>query len=258
MLGSRRSSQSMEAKQSGFPGSVLRVLDGAMMKAMTNVGRKEDTNMAHKSKMYSFVKELRGFTHTLSCLDREWGLVFPDRKGQWRYLHVTQYKKTFYVGDIDGDCGVLEIEPGKGIWPTDPMGTRRRHELADDPEYSTIVQRLNKVPKVDEIVESWSKTKTSAEVMAIFKEEGLACGTVQNVEVVSKHPHSNARDMLVEVQQPQMGPVKIPGCPINYSETPVRVNKPAPLVGENTKEILYDFLGYSEEEIQKFQDEGVF
>ncbi len=132
-----------------------------------------------------------------------------------------------------------------------------RPELADDPEYSTIVQRLNKVPKVDEIVESWSKTKTSAEIMAIFKEEGLACGTVQDVEVVSKHPHSQAREMLVEVQQPQMGPVKIPGCPINYTKTPVEVTKPAPLVGEHTKEILCDFLGYSEEEYQKMVNDGI-
>ncbi len=132
-----------------------------------------------------------------------------------------------------------------------------RPELADDPEYSTIVQRLNKVPKVDEIVENWSKTKTSAEIMAIFKEEGLACGTVQNVEVVSKHPHSLAREMLVEVQQPQMGPVKIPGCPINYSKTPVGQLKPAPLAGEHTKQVLTEFLGLSEDEYQELEKGGV-
>ncbi len=130
-------------------------------------------------------------------------------------------------------------------------------ELADDPEYNKIVKRLAKVEKVDEIVENWTKTKTSAEIMAIFKEEGLACGTVQNVEVVSKHPHSNARGMLVEVHQPQMGPVKIPGCPINFSKTPVGQLKPAPLVGEHTKEVLSEFLGLSEEEIQDLTDDGV-
>lgn len=106
------------------------------------MGKREDTNVAHESKMYSFVKELRDFSYALSCLDREWGLVFPDRKGQWRYLHVTQYKKTFYAGDIDGDCGILEVEPGKGIWPTDPMGTPRRHGLADDPQLASKWESL--------------------------------------------------------------------------------------------------------------------
>jgi len=130
-------------------------------------------------------------------------------------------------------------------------------ELADDPEYSTIVKRLEKVEKVDEIVESWSKTKTSAKIMTIFKEEGLACGTVHDVAEVSKAEHSDARGMLVEVQQPQMGPVKIPGCPINFSDTPVEIKNPAPLVGEHTKEIICDFLGYSFEEYQRLIDDGV-
>jgi crotonobetainyl-CoA:carnitine CoA-transferase CaiB-like acyl-CoA transferase len=132
-----------------------------------------------------------------------------------------------------------------------------RPELADDPEYNVIVKRLAKVEKVDEIVETWSKTKTSAEIMAIFKEEGLACGTVHNVAQVSEAEHSNARGMLVELNQPQMGPVKIPGCPINFSKTPVGQLNPAPLVGEHTKEILCDFLGLSEEDYQKFVDDGV-
>jgi crotonobetainyl-CoA:carnitine CoA-transferase CaiB-like acyl-CoA transferase len=132
-----------------------------------------------------------------------------------------------------------------------------RPELADDPKFSTIVERLSRVPEVDEVVESWSKTKTSAEIMAIFKEEGLACGTVFNVAEVSGSEHVKAREMLVELNQPQMGPVKIPGCPIKFSKTPVKIEKPAPLVGEHTKEILCDFLGYSEEEYQSLKDEKI-
>jgi crotonobetainyl-CoA:carnitine CoA-transferase CaiB-like acyl-CoA transferase len=116
---------------------------------------------------------------------------------------------------------------------------------------------LSRVPEVDDIVESWSKTKTSAEIMAIFKEEGLACGTVFNVAEVSGSEHVKARDMLVELEQPQMGPVKIPGCPIKFSKTPVELSKPAPLVGEHTKEILCDFLGYSEDEYKRFKDDGI-
>ena len=155
---------------------------------------------------------------------------------------------------LDGFVTIIVIEDNSWKKLARIIG---RPELADDPEYSTIVKRLEKVEKVDEIVESWSKTKTGAEIMTIFKEEGLACGTVHNVAEVSKAEHSNARRMLVEVQQPQMGPVKIPGCPINFSETPVEIKKPAPLVGEHTKEIICDFLGYSNEEYQKFIDEGI-
>lgn len=130
-------------------------------------------------------------------------------------------------------------------------------ELGNDPEYSTIVQRLSRVEKVDEIVESWSKTKTSAEIMAIFKEERLACGTVHNVKEVSEAEHSNARGMLVQLNQPQMGTVKIPGCPINFSKTPIELSTPAPLVGEHTKEVLTKFLGFSDEEYLELKNSKV-
>ncbi len=132
-----------------------------------------------------------------------------------------------------------------------------RPELADDPEFCTIVERLSRVEEVDQIVESWSSTKTSAEIMAIFKEEGLACGTVHNVAEVSESAHSKARGMLLEVNQSKMGPVTIPGCPINYSKTPVKEIKPAPLVGEHTKEIICEVLGYSDEEYGKLVDDGI-
>ena len=77
------------------------------------------------------------------------------------------------------------------------------------------------------------------------------------IKEVSEAEHSNARGMLVEVKQPQMGPVKIPGCPINFSKTPVDLSAPAPLVGEHTKELLCQFLGYTEEEYQKFKKDKV-
>jgi crotonobetainyl-CoA:carnitine CoA-transferase CaiB-like acyl-CoA transferase len=154
----------------------------------------------------------------------------------------------------DGFVTIIVIEDNGWKKLTRIIG---RPELADDPKFSTIVQRLSRVPEVDDIVESWSKTKTSAEIMAIFKEEGLACGTVFNVAEVSGSEHVKARDMLVELEQPQMGPVKIPGCPIKFSKTPVELSKPAPLVGEHTKEILCDFLGYSEDEYKRFKDDGI-
>jgi crotonobetainyl-CoA:carnitine CoA-transferase CaiB-like acyl-CoA transferase len=154
----------------------------------------------------------------------------------------------------DGFVTIIVIEDNAWKRLTRIIG---RPELADDPKFSTIVERLSRVPEVDDIVEGWSKTKTSAEIMAIFKEEGLACGTVFNVAEVSNSNHAQARGMLVEVQQPQMGPVKIPGCPINFSKTPVEVKNPAPLVGEHTKEILCGFLEYTEEEYQKLKDDNI-
>jgi crotonobetainyl-CoA:carnitine CoA-transferase CaiB-like acyl-CoA transferase len=129
--------------------------------------------------------------------------------------------------------------------------------LSEDPEFATIEARLKNVDRVDEIMEEWTRSKTSAEVMEIFKAEGFACGTVHSVNEVMANEQVKARDMLVEVNQPQLGPVKIPGCPIKFSETPAGVAGPAPLTGEHTQEVLCDILGYSLEDYLKLKDKKV-
>jgi CoA:oxalate CoA-transferase len=63
--------------------------------------------------------------------------------------------------------------------------------------------------------------------------------------------------MLVEMEQPQVGRVKIAGSPIHLSETPGEVYAPAPLLGEHTGEILKNLLDYSDEAIAHLKDDGV-
>jgi CoA:oxalate CoA-transferase len=55
--------------------------------------------------------------------------------------------------------------------------------------------------------------------------------------------------MLVEIDQPQMGRIKIAGSPLHLSATPGEVYAPAPLMGEHSIEILKNILKYSATEI---------
>jgi crotonobetainyl-CoA:carnitine CoA-transferase CaiB-like acyl-CoA transferase len=130
-------------------------------------------------------------------------------------------------------------------------------QLAEDPEFATIEARLKNVKRVDEIVEEWTLSKTSAEIEEIFKKEGFACGVVQNVKEVIESSQVAARDMLVELDQPQLGVVKIPGCPIKFDKTPAEVSKPAPLTGEHTVEVICDLLGYTPADYNKLKSNNV-
>jgi crotonobetainyl-CoA:carnitine CoA-transferase CaiB-like acyl-CoA transferase len=129
--------------------------------------------------------------------------------------------------------------------------------LAEDPDFATIEARLKNVDRLDEIVEEWTRGKTSSEIMEIFKNEGFASGTVQNVKEVVESEHVKAREMLATVEQPQLGELKIPGCPIKFSETPAEVKTPAPLTGEHTEDILCNMLGYTQEEYQRLKDNKI-
>jgi crotonobetainyl-CoA:carnitine CoA-transferase CaiB-like acyl-CoA transferase len=70
------------------------------------------------------------------------------------------------------------------------------------------------------------------------------------------HPQTLARGMVVETQHPAAGATKAIGCPVHFSETPTAVTRPAPALGEHTREVLRG-CGYSDGEIDGFVAEGI-
>jgi len=64
--------------------------------------------------------------------------------------------------------------------------------------------------------------------------------------------------MLVEIDQPEAGKLVITGNPVKLSETPVDPKHPAPLLGQDTKDVLRDLFGYTEEQISQWEKENLF
>jgi crotonobetainyl-CoA:carnitine CoA-transferase CaiB-like acyl-CoA transferase len=132
-----------------------------------------------------------------------------------------------------------------------------RPELGEDPEFSTIEARLKNVDRVDEIMEEWTQSMTAQELSELFKKEGFACGVVYNVKEVMEGEQAKARDMIVTLKQPELGSIRVPGCPIKFSKTPADVSSLAPLNGQHTDEILTNLLGYDSEKIKELRDSNV-
>jgi CoA:oxalate CoA-transferase len=63
--------------------------------------------------------------------------------------------------------------------------------------------------------------------------------------------------MIVEFDQPQYGKVRVAGCPIKFSETPIKVFTPAPLLGQQNEEILTSLLGFTKTQCEKLKKEDV-
>ncbi len=62
---------------------------------------------------------------------------------------------------------------------------------------------------------------------------------------------------ITEIDHPSLGPVKVVGNPVNFSDTKVKVDGYAPQFGQHTEEVLLEVCGYSWEQIEQLRDEKV-
>jgi crotonobetainyl-CoA:carnitine CoA-transferase CaiB-like acyl-CoA transferase len=92
--------------------------------------------------------------------------------------------------------------------------------------------------------------------MEILLEAGFPAGPIYNYKQVFEDPHTLAREMVVEMEHPVEGTVRGLGIPVKLSETPGKIRRPAPLLGEHTEETLMG-LGYSKEEIADLREKGI-
>lgn len=130
-------------------------------------------------------------------------------------------------------------------------------ELKEKEEYKTNKLRTKNKKKLIPLLEDIISKKTTDEWLKIFKKYGIPASPINTIDRIVNDPHIKYRNMLVEVEQPDMGKVKIAGSPLKLSETPGRVYSHAPLLGENTLEVLRDILGYSSEKIEELNNKGV-
>jgi len=86
---------------------------------------------------------------------------------------------------------------------------------------------------------------------------GLPVVPIYNIGKTVKDPHLIARGMFIEIEHPKAGKFKVPNFPVKFSETPGEITSAAPLLGQNNKEILMNLLGYSEEQVEQLDKQGV-
>ncbi len=124
-----------------------------------------------------------------------------------------------------------------------------------DPEYATPDARLNKLDKIFERIEEWTKTKTKFEVMEICNPLDIPVGPVLSMKELAEDEGLRATGTIVEVDHPVRGPYLTVGMPVKMSDCPAEVKR-APLLGEHTEEVLREVLGYSDEEIARIAASG--
>jgi len=132
-----------------------------------------------------------------------------------------------------------------------------REDMASDPRFQSDMTRWENRLHIHEIVSQWVADKTLDEIIGILDRARVAVSRVNTVAEMIEDPSIKAREMIVDVDHPGLGKIPIPGVVPKFSETPGRVEKRAPIVGEHNKEIYGEILGFDEEYISRLSSEGV-
>ena len=131
-------------------------------------------------------------------------------------------------------------------------------ELIRDPRFDEDCHRSVNDVELKRIIEKALADSTTEECVNMLRAEGIPCGPLCSIEEACENPGLLQRDMLVEIDQPGMGCVKITGNPIKMSATPPDPAHPAPQLGEDTEAVLHGTFGFPEEKIQRWREENIF
>jgi len=118
-------------------------------------------------------------------------------------------------------------------------GVLQRPDLAENPIYKSNDLRNQNQAALKAEIEKELAQKRTAEWIAIISQAGLPCGPINNVEQALRHPQVAARNMLVTVEDPKAGSLKLAGNPLKlsaFADPPTR--QPAPTLDQDRARIL--------------------
>jgi crotonobetainyl-CoA:carnitine CoA-transferase CaiB-like acyl-CoA transferase len=113
-----------------------------------------------------------------------------------------------------------------------------RDDLAHDERFATNPQRVrNRDALIPQLQESFL-ARDSQDWLALLRQVGIPCGPINKVSQVFSDPQIQARGLVWECSHPTAGTIKLSGSPIHLSETPTRLYKAPPLLGEDNNRFL--------------------
>lgn len=124
-------------------------------------------------------------------------------------------------------------------------------DLIEDPRFSDNAARLHHKDALNQILGEWLGQRPLAQVMEELVPSGGVVGPVYNARQIAEDPHYQARDDIIEVDDPDLGHARMLGIVPKFSETPGAVEHAGPRLGEHNQEIYRDWLGLGDAELRK-------
>jgi len=115
--------------------------------------------------------------------------------------------------------------------------------LAHDARFATNATRVGHREELAAILEPVVAARSVDDWIALCDGAGIPSGPILDVAQALAHPQVQARGMVVPLEHPAAGPIRVTGVPVRLSETPGAVRTPPPRLGEHTRAVLAEVLG---------------
>jgi formyl-CoA transferase len=158
------------------------------------------------------------------------------------------------------------FQAGDGTWLVLTTSTDRtfgrlaramgRPDMVTDPRFATNRDRVERREEVNRIVADWFAARGSQQIQDALNSHGVPVSPVNSIADIFADEHFAARDMLVEVDHPKLGTLRVPGVTPKFTETPGDVRRGGPTLGEHNDEV-YAEIGLSPDDIAALRERGV-
>ena len=209
------------------------------------------------------------------------GYIHAERSGRGQAIDVAQYEVFFALlenlaldyfarGVVRGRLGTAharlhpyDVHRACDGWvvvaaPTDEALRGLMRLLGvDDARWLDRTWRLAHRNEVDGAIAAFCAARTSVELEELGATGDVAISRVYDIAAIAEDPHYRARGMFLDWVDEVAGPVRGAGVAPRFESTPGGVWRGAPWLGEDTRRVLGELLGYSDARIAALLDAGV-
>lgn len=132
-----------------------------------------------------------------------------------------------------------------------------RSDLEDDPRFADVVSRHRNQEELDAIISAWTRRRSAYKLANTLQRAGVAAVPLLTGVDLTQDRHLRSRGIIDKVEHPVLGSQSVLGSPWRLSDTPARVRRPAPCLGEHNGYVLGEILGMAEEELEELVRDGI-
>ena len=153
----------------------------------------------------------------------------------------------------DGDLAVAVGNDGQFAAFAEALG---KPGWSSDPRFARNQDRVVNRDEIDGLVAGIIITRTRTEWIELLDTAGIPAGPINTVSEALSSSQTVARDMVIDMEHPAVGPIRMLGLPLRFSATPAGIRLPPPELGADTSSLLSE-LGLGPDEIESLHQRGI-